>query len=139
VRYSLSYAVDMSHSKGKASSDADRRTSNRYTSGDIKVSLRPRGHFQNVEAEVVDFNRYGIAIVTEQPLPMDRFVFITMQCGDIRAEKVVGVVHNSMRHDNGFRCGIRFRPQSKLQQDPEEVEGKLTAMELSVRYQPFSR
>ena len=117
---------------------SDRRSLLRYSTDKILVNLRPKGHFHQVSGQVVDFNRHGVAIVTSSAMPMDRFVFVTLQCGSIKAEKVVGVVHNSTRGDFGFRSGIRFRTQSQMQQDAERVETQLAAMELTVRSQPSS-
>ena len=42
---------------------------------------------------------------------------------------LVGVVHNSLRHQDGYRCGIRFRTQSNAQFDRQAVERQLIEIE----------
>ncbi len=95
----------------------------------IAVSLRPRGRLGSIEAEAVDFNRYGIGVITATPLDKDRTVYLRLCCGGMRLDNIVGVVHNCVRQSGGYRSGIRFRPSSELQQDSVEVESVLAGLE----------
>ena len=111
----------------------DRRGTPRLDGTLIAVTLRPRGRLGTVTAQAVDFNRYGIAVHTESPLDKDRVVYLNLQCGDVRLENLVGVVHNCVRRGSIFRSGIRFRPSSELQHDKPLVEALLPALEAAVK------
>jgi hypothetical protein len=93
------------------------------------VQLRQRGQFGFLSADVLDFNRHGLAALVERPLPKDKVVFLNLHCAGLRLREVVGVVHNCVAQGNGFRCGIRFRTQSHLQFDREDVEYALREIE----------
>jgi hypothetical protein len=110
----------------------DRRRSERFDADGITVSLRPRGSLTAQSARAVDFNRHGIAVHTEQPLPKDRPVYLSLRCGELRLDNLVGVVHNCVRQGARFRSGIRFRPSSELQRDRRQVERLLESLEQRV-------
>lgn len=93
------------------------------------VTLRARGRLVGITAQAIDFNRYGIAVHTDSPLDKDRVVYLNLQCGDLRLENLVGVVHNCVRQGSIFRSGIRFRTASELQHDKPHVEAVLSALE----------
>lgn len=95
----------------------------------MEVQLRQRGQFGFLSAHVLDFNRFGLALLFERPLPKDKVVFLNLHCAGLKLREVVGVVHNCLAHGNGFRCGIRFRTQSELQLDREDVESALREIE----------
>lgn len=109
--------------------ESDRRSLPRFSTVDVDVNVRLRGQLTHMQARLVDFNRYGVAILLAEPLPKDKIVFIHLACGDARLDDVVGVVHNSLRHEDGYRCGIRFRTQSNEQFDREAAEHKLIEIE----------
>ena len=48
-------------------------------------------------------------------------------------ERVIGVVHNCLVHNQGYRCGIRFRTESLLQFDRNHVEAALAELETALR------
>ena len=108
----------------------DRRTFPRFSGDSLEVALRRRGRIGHLGAKVIDFNRFGIAVLTARPLPKDQEVFITLHCGDARIENVVGVVHTCFSWVDVFRCGIQFRTTSRLQFDKEQVEAALLRMEM---------
>lgn len=110
------------------------------------MSLRQRGQLARCRARVIDFNRFGMAVLTERPLDKDRRLFISLRWEEIRLDNVVGVVHNCIPHGpasdgavpdagatpGGYRCGIRFRTRSELQLDQHQVEIGLMRLELAL-------
>lgn len=107
----------------------ERRQRPRADGAQIDVALRPRGRLAALHAEAVDFNRHGMAVRTRQPLDKDRTVYLSLRCGDIRLDHLVGVVHNCVQRDGHYRSGIRFRPSSELQHDRRRVEVLLANLE----------
>lgn len=110
----------------------ERRREPRLQGEGLTVTLRPRGRLTALPADAVDFNRHGIAVRTDQPLGKDRTVYLTLRCGDIRLDHLVGVVHNCVRQGQRFRSGIRFRPSSGLQRDRIRVQELLGWLESSL-------
>ena len=80
-------------------------------------------------SRVLDFNRHGLAVHIDRPLPKDQLVFLSLDHDSVCVERVIGVVHNCLAHTGGYRCGILFRTQSDLQFDREQVEAGLAQME----------
>lgn len=80
-------------------------------------------------AEVLDFNRHGLAVELDRPLPKDQLVFLSLGHGQISLPRVIGVVHNCLAQSTGYRCGILFRTQSEHQFDRQQVEAALARME----------
>lgn len=109
----------------------ERRTLPRFT-GNMKVSLRQRGRIARIHSTVVDFNRFGIALLTRDPLEKSKPVFLTLECGGVQLDNVVGVVHNCITQEDGYRCGIQFRTRSTLQFDKNLVEHTLHQLELAL-------
>ncbi len=109
--------------------ESDRRSLPRFSTVDVEVRIRPRGQLTHMPARLIDFNRYGVALLLAEPLPKDKKVFVHLECGNACLDDVVGVVHNSLRHEDGYRCGIRFRTQSDAQFDRQAVEQKLIEIE----------
>ena len=112
-----------------SSASTERRSHPRYAGECIEVSLRPQGTLSRVSAELLDFNRHGLAVRFVRPLPKDKLVFLSMHSTDLHLDQVIGIVHNCFAQDDGYRCGIRFRTQSALQFDRELVEGALLEIE----------
>lgn len=110
----------------------DRRRESRQDGNGLAVTLRPRGRLGALAADAVDFNRHGIAVQTDQPLSKDRTVYLSLRCGDVRVDHLVGVVHNCVRQGIRYRSGIRFRPSSELQRDRARVQELLTCLEASL-------
>ena len=88
-----------------------------------------KGQFGRVDVQVLDFNRHGLAVHIERPLPKDKLVFLSLDHDNVCVERVIGVVHNCLAHTGGYRCGILFRTQSELQFDREQVEAGLARLE----------
>jgi hypothetical protein len=119
------------HTSGESASESahDRRRQPRFRSDLLVAHVRLKGQFNRVPVEVLDFNRHGLAVRIEQPLPKDQLVFLTLDTDQISVSRVIGVVHNCLPHSSGYRCGIRFRTQSGLQFDREKVELQLAELE----------
>ena len=49
-------------------------------------------------------------------------------------DNIIGVVHNCIAQQDGFRCGIQFRTRSELQFDKDLVENVLFDLELAFGY-----
>lgn len=107
----------------------DRRSQPRYRGLGVCAQLRLKGQLNRTPVEVLDFNRYGLAVRSERPLPKEQIVFLSIDDGEHCLDRVIGIVHNCLDQDDGFRCGIRFRTQSSLQFDRELVESRLHALE----------
>jgi len=121
----------------------DRRTYPRREAPELAVTLRQRGQLARCRARVIDFNRFGMAVLTGRPLDKDRRLFISLRWEEICLENVVGVVHNCIPHEPpphddppedygkrpGYRCGIRFRTRSELQLDQHQIEADLMRLE----------
>ncbi len=75
---------------------------------------------------------------TDQPLAKDRTVYLSLCCGEVRVDNLVGVVHNCVHRSGRYRSGIRFRPSSELQRDREQVEALLACLEASLATEPVS-
>lgn len=112
---------------------ADRRSHHRFPGELLGVSLRLRGRLVAVQANAVDFNRHGVAVLTDAPLDKDRTVYVSLRCGELRLDHLVGVVHNCVRRGERYRSGIRFRPSSELQHDRLRVETLLGGLEEALR------
>ena len=107
----------------------DRRRHPRFLSKAFTARVRLKGQFNQTGVEVLDFNRHGLAAWIEHPLPKDQLVFITINDGQTRVPRVIGVVHNCVALSPGYRCGILFRTQSGLQFDRALVETQLAQIE----------
>lgn len=115
------------------SEHSDRRSAPRFATRDVTVYVRPRGQIAHLPAELVDFNHHGVAILLAVPLAKDKEVFIHLACGDVSLDDVVGVVHNCVHQGNVYRCGVRFRTQSRAQFDRRQVDSMLLKIEAMVR------
>ena len=98
-------------------------------SSSLSAELRIKGQMGQLAVRVMDFNRFGLAACCQRPLPKDQIVFLSLRHGERLVQRVIGVVHNCLSTKEGYRCGIRFRTQSPLQFDREEVESALAALE----------
>ena len=113
---------------------SDRRTLPRFTGDDLQIALRQRGRLSRTTASVLDFNRFGIAVLIREPLPKEKQIFLSLRCGEVHLDNVIGVVHNCIPQQDGFRCGIQFRTRSELQFDKDLVENVLLDLELAFGY-----
>lgn len=112
---------------------AERRYQPRYPADGLMVYVRKKGRFAQLEGLATDFNRHGLALVIDQPLPKDALVFISLASGDLRVNDVLGVVHNCCSCPGGYRCGIQFRTGSDVQMDQAMTEQELSILEARYR------
>ncbi len=112
----------------------DRRTRQRFEGHDLEVGLRQRGRLSHTPATVLDFNRFGIAVLVCEPLEKEKQIFLTLRCGELHLDNVIGVVHNCIAQRDGYRCGIQFRTRSDLQFDKDQVENALALLEAGLGY-----
>lgn len=108
---------------------SERRTLPRFTGRHLAVELRQRGKLSRTPATVLDFNRFGIAVLSSEPIPKGKQIFLTLTCGEVHLEHVIGVVHNCIAQLDGYRCGVQFRTRSELQFDKDHVEQSLRHLE----------
>jgi hypothetical protein len=121
------------HADTGASTAPDRRRAPRLVSELLRVSIRQRRSFRRRSATVLDFNRHGIALLTSQAWRSNAQLTLELSHhGVINSLKVLGIVHNSVPLAEGFRIGIRFRPQFRHQFDSERIEAYLAALEAAV-------
>jgi hypothetical protein len=113
-------------------SQAERRQTARYEATGLSVLVRPKGKLTTLDARALDFNRYGIAVHTSQPLTREQPVYLSLGLGDVRVNQLVGIVHNCVRQGERYRCGIRFRLSSGLQRDRQLTERRLSCLEAAV-------
>ena len=107
----------------------ERRALPRYRPAGLDVEVRRSGRLARTRVEAVDFNRFGIGILIDQPIAKDKKIFISLRHGQRVLENVVGVVHNCIPQNGRFRCGIQFRTRSEMQFDKDWVERVLVDLE----------
>jgi len=108
----------------------DRRVLKRLPAGEVAVTLRLGYRLGRVPAVVLDFNRHGMAVRTEQPLPSHGTVDLALECRSVRITGVVAVIHNCrVLGDGGYRCGLQFRTDDRTQLDRVHIRQALTRLE----------
>jgi hypothetical protein len=95
---------------------AERRLKDRYPADGLVVSVRKKGGLLHLQALATDFNRHGIALLLNQALDKDSKVYISLGFGDTQVQNVVGIVHNCVALQAGYRCGIQFRTAQQSEQ-----------------------
>jgi hypothetical protein len=113
----------------QSSRQVERRALPRLDGREISAFVRLKGSFSRLSVEVLDFNRHGAAIHLHIPLPREQVIFLTLKHGSTQLERIIGVVHNCLDLESGYRCGIRFRTQSELQFDKTVIENQLATLE----------
>lgn len=116
---------------------AERRGAPRFRSDGLLVGIRVKGRFGRLEGIPADFNRHGVALVLDQPLAIEKVVYVMLNNGRMRLENVVGIVHNCIAQAQGFRCGVQFRTNSELQFDKRHIEHELQILE--ARFKTFPK
>ena len=107
----------------------DRRRKPRHDVEGLLVCVRRKGRLAKLIGMAVDFNRFGLAVVTDQPLSRETLVYLSITTPMAKIDNVIGVVHNCISQDTGYRCGIQFRTASPLQDEPSRIEHELTQLE----------
>ena len=96
----------------------------------MKASISVRYRFGTHQGDVADFNRFGVTVVLRRPIPVNKPLFVTLKYGGTRLEAIVGAAHHCrFTPDGTFRCGIRFRTNSPIQLDRDEIDRQLGALE----------
>lgn len=95
----------------------------------MTATVRPKGNLSRQNAEVIDFNHCGVALVTPRELPVERPLFVSLRLDELCIDSVIAVAHNSVASGEGYRSGLRFRCDSELQLDSQETVELLKLME----------
>lgn len=123
-------SVALPSAPGVTGSVTDRRSISRIAISELAAIYRPQGSFRRNRVPVIDFNRFGLALHTPAPLALNQTLYLWFEgAAPAGTGRVVGVVHNCVSQDAGFRCGIRFRTDSRLQQQPERTRQLLIELE----------
>jgi PilZ domain len=96
----------------------------------MTASISVRFRIGSCQGTVIDFNRHGITIESSQRLPINKPLFVNLRYGRVDTETIVATAHHCHSLEGGrYRCGIRFRTDSHLQLDRDEVESALQNVE----------
>ncbi|MDP6377263.1 MAG: hypothetical protein QF921_10125 [Pseudomonadales bacterium] len=66
-------------------------------------------------------------------LPKESQLRPDLSLGKRQLKDIIGVVHNCVAREHGFRCGIQFRTDSSNQLDPVGIESELLALEIALQ------
>ena len=114
----------------------ERRTLVRFPVTGMSVTVAVRYRLGTHQGEVLDFNRYGVTIELQRPIPLNKPLFVTLKYAGLHPEAIVGTAHNCRCLRIGvYRCGVRFRTDSALQLDRDEVVRGLSAVEIQLMRQ----
>lgn len=91
--------------------------------------MRVKGRLGRLRGVMLDFNRFGTAVLLPQPVGKEKLVYLSMRYNELALDAVVGIVHNCVPQDDDYRVGIQFRTQSALQLDGTAVERELVTLE----------
>jgi len=114
---------------------ADRRIHPRFPSDGLLICVRRKGRIGQLEGLALDFNRHGLAVILPQPLRKEAMISMCLVAGELKIDEVIGVVHNCVSVQEGYRCGIQFRTSSELQLDQAMVEDELAILEARFKAQ----
>lgn len=112
---------------------ADRRSHRRFPAPTLGLSYRCRGSLRRVSVPAIDFNRHGLSMFTVAPLAPHQQVYLRLVHDGGPSATVVGVVHNCVRWDDGYRCGVRFRPAPLGHHTAQETLTALMRLEALLR------
>jgi hypothetical protein len=108
----------------------ERRYLERFLVADMKVAISVQYRFGTHHGDVIDFNQGGVTVVLRRPLPVNKPLFISLMYNGSRLDGIVGAAHHCRFTSQGsFRCGIRFRTNSPIQLDRDEIEARLQSVE----------
>ena len=108
----------------------ERRYLERFLVADMKASISVQYRFGTHHGDVIDFNQYGVTVVLRRPLPVNKPLFVSLMYKGSRLDGIVGAAHHCRFTSSGsFRCGIRFRTNSPIQLDRDEIEAQLQSGE----------
>jgi len=107
----------------------ERRARQRVPANGLLVTVRRSGRISRLEGAAVDFSRFGVGIILDQSLPKDSLVYLKIVGAAHYLDGVIGIVHNCIALDAGYRCGIQFRTSSELQDNQQQIKTSLTRLE----------
>jgi len=108
----------------------DRRQVPRFAADAVGATLRLQYRLARIQAEVIDFNRYGISLRVDRALPMHHTVDLSLSHRSVTIEGIVGVIHNCRALKDGmYRCGVRFRTDTRAQFDRDQIRAALLHLE----------
>ncbi len=108
----------------------ERRSFERFPVADMKASISVRHRLGTHQADVVDFNRFGVTVVLQRAIPVNKPLYLALRYAGMRLDGIVGAAHHCRFTMNGsFRCGIRFRTGSPIQLDRDDIELELEKLE----------
>lgn len=108
----------------------ERRYLERFLVADMKASISVQYRFGTHHGDVIDFNQSGITVMLRRPLPVNKPLLISLTYQGSRLDGIVGAAHHCRFTSQGsFRCGIRFRTNSPIQLDRDEIETGLQSVE----------
>ena len=112
---------------------SDRRELDRRSTHAFSATLRLQYRLGRIQATVIDFNRHGMSVRLEQPLPNHGAVDLDLRCGPMEIHGIVGVIHNCRGLGDGwYRCGVQFRPEARVQFDRNQIKEALEQLELYI-------
>jgi hypothetical protein len=111
----------------------ERRYLERFLVADMKASISVQYRFGTHHGDVIDFNQGGVTVVLRRPIPINKPLFIALMYKGSRLDGIVGAAHHCRFTMQGeFRCGIRFRTNSPIQLDRDEIEARLQSVENAI-------
>lgn len=114
--------------------ESERRKTDRLPGKRLAVTLRPQGWWRRAHGVYcVDFNRYGMSVVGERPLPVGAGVRIDIVARYIHEHGVEGRVVYAQRDDDGWRHGIVFRYADDASAYRVEVDEAMARIEGRLR------
>ncbi|MEM8768732.1 MAG: hypothetical protein AAGE43_14890, partial [Pseudomonadota bacterium] len=66
----------------------DRRSQPRFAPQALSAFLRLKGELGRTTVGVLDFNRHGLAVQCDRPLPKEAHVFLSLDDGETQLERV---------------------------------------------------
>jgi len=108
----------------------DRRALTRLPAADLTATIWLGYRAGRIKAAAIEFNRYGMAVRTSQPLPAHGSVELTLECGGTVIHGVVAAIHNcGVLAEGGYRCGLQFRTDAPTQFDRDHIRRALANIE----------
>lgn len=115
----------------------NRRKQARYGMGSLRVGLHRIGLLglftDLLDVRPVDFNTYGLAFRCTRMLSPGQPVVMDLETGEHRVVQVAGVVRDTTRMTNHFRCGVEFDFAANEHMRSEVVKDTIRQMEKSIK------
>ncbi len=127
--------VDTITPKNRTKPMIERRRCRRYPSAELRAEVKiKKGLFSEwVGVEPCDYNKRGIAIETEFSFEPEQAITLSvtlkMDMGDIRVEKVEGIIRNKIESGPHPRYGIEFNYAANRHMKSAETQSQLGRIE----------